>query len=358
MSDSTDRVGIDISTMEAIQSLFGDRADPWALDCLANWIDVTVNHREPLFAMPKALGKDERDVVFPPILKKAHHDGLINPVGKASAADRIMLSPEDLQRLYIAFDVWASANHEILVAWLEFTSNVRRIVAGRFIDEGPLNRLIRDEFWFSRPGGWLRDNASAHQISTDSQQLAFDMVVRAAQYHIAFSTQGVYQPHPLRNLYVPYQPKKVAVSFSWGWLLIGEIARGKKTWDTKRLLGAVQELRDLVREKNATARDLLADAEDIRREKLNALAVKMDVSILPPSFEKWAHGISVAIGGSLEVIGHLNDIPYVGLAWHIVDVPLRTGVMSGIEHLKCVQRRVDLPTSSRPSLEAVQRNLR
>jgi hypothetical protein len=58
MKDSTDRVGIDISTMEGIQSLFGERA----LDCLANWFDVTVNHHETLFARPPA----HRRVTGPP----------------------------------------------------------------------------------------------------------------------------------------------------------------------------------------------------------------------------------------------------------------------------------------------------
>jgi hypothetical protein len=38
----------------------------------------------------------------------------------------------------------------------------------------------RDHFWPKRPTGWLRDGGNG--VSGDEQQLAFDMVVRAAQY--------------------------------------------------------------------------------------------------------------------------------------------------------------------------------
>jgi len=59
----TQRVGLDISTMEAIQSLGRtDRHDPWALDCFATWVDVIVNHAEPRFALPKALGELDAEV--------------------------------------------------------------------------------------------------------------------------------------------------------------------------------------------------------------------------------------------------------------------------------------------------------
>jgi hypothetical protein len=98
------QVGVDISTLEAIQSLFRSSADPWALECLSNWIDVTVNHAETLYALPKALGELHADVVFPDILRKAENRGIIRPVENDSAADRIKLSATDIERHYVKFE--------------------------------------------------------------------------------------------------------------------------------------------------------------------------------------------------------------------------------------------------------------
>src|SRR4029077_157721 len=91
MDSSTSQIGTDISTMEAVQSLFGKKSDPWRVECLANWIDVTVNHEKTLFALPKALDDLPQSIVFPDILRKAQSQGLISPVSDESAADRINL---------------------------------------------------------------------------------------------------------------------------------------------------------------------------------------------------------------------------------------------------------------------------
>lgn len=359
MASTPTIVGVDISSMEAIQSLFGKRIpDPWGLECLANWIDVTVNYPTTLYALPKALGDLDLEIVLPLFLRRAEEFKLIGPVDDESAADRISLSEEEIHRLYVVFEAWASSNLKILTQWLEFTAQVRRIDAGRFIDQGRLNLWVRDSFWPHRPAGWL-SNSALCGIPTDSQQLAFDMVVRAAQYHAAFGSQRGYQPHPLRNLYVPTSGT-TPVSHSWGWIIINRIANGNSNWDPERLIEAVLTLRGLIGENHATADELLADTNEVRQEKLNSIAVASGGHILPPSFDKWIHAIALAIGISLKVFGDLHHIPVVGVAWEFVSIPLITGAKHGAEHLNCVQRRVEFPgtAATRPSMNTVQKHLR
>jgi len=357
MTDALAEAGIDISTLEGVQSLFRESPDPWALDCLANWIDVTVNHDRTLYALPKALGDLKADVVFPDLLRSAENEKLIGPVDDASAADRVMLSADEIGRLYTVFESWASANVELLRQWIKFTTKVRRIVAGRFIDEGELNRWVRDTFWSTRPRGWLRDHK--HGLAADHQLLAFDMVVRAAQYHVAFGPTRVYQPHPLRSLYVP-QVSQARAIHSWGWLVINEIACSKKAWDQKQLIDVIRTVRAGVQESGATESELLGVSAEQRREKLNSVAVASGMGILPSSFKKSIDRLAIAIGIPLEIVGDAHGVFFVGLAWEVVQIPLKRGVASAIERTKYVQRRVTFPgdATSRPALAVIQRQLR
>ena len=341
--DSTLHVGVNISTMEAIQSLFaGHQADPWALDCLANWIDVAVNHERTLYALPKALADLNPNVVFPKVLQIAEQAGLIGPIEDSSAADQISFSKEEILRHYSAFEMWASVHHKMLTEWLDFTTNVRRIQAGRFIDEGPLNIWIRDNFWGGRPAGWLRDQGDKCGLNSDKQQFAFDMIVRAAQYHVAFGNKRTYQPHPLRSLYVP-NPELWSLSHSWGRVFIKEIIEGSKEWDIQSLVAKVLEMRERVRENQATAACLHRDTSETRLEKLNQTAVDLGFHILPPSYKEWLRQGAVLAGIPLEIIGHAAGIPFVGVAWEFVQIPLISVAQIGIQHLRCVQRRVEFP---------------
>jgi len=358
MNQIPTQVGVDISTLEAIQSLFRSSADPWALECLSNWIDVTVNHDETLYALPKALGELDQKVVFPDLLRRAERLGIIRPVDDESAADRIKLSAKEIERLYIVFEAWARANLELLRQWLDFTTSVRRIVAGRFIDAGPLNLWVRDQFWQRRPAGWLRDERDRHRISPDFQLLAFDMIVRAAQYHLAFGESRAYQPHPLRSLYVPGTQTPPA-AHSWGWLLIGQIAGSRKKWDSERLLATVAEIRGRVQGAQATTTDLLSDSPEVRRQKLNSIAVKLGADILPSGYHKAIDLITKLIGLPLELISEAHGIPFVGVAWEIVQIPLVKGTSRAVQRIKFVQRRVEFPSGSsqRPSLSMVKDKL-
>ena len=360
MSQLPMQVGVDISTLEAVQSLFRSSADPWALECLSNWIDVTVNHEKTLYALPKALGDLDQAVVFPDLLRQAERRGIIGPVDDDSAADRVELSADEINRLYRIFEAWASTHVDLLRRWLEFTTGVRRIVAGRFIDAGPLNLWVRRTFWHTRPAGWLRDECERHGISSDLQLLAFDMTVRAAQYHLAFGQSRAYQPHPLRSLYVPQTGDKPSAAHSWGWLVIEHIAHGRDKWDTERLLATVMELRGRVQEAHATTGELVGDSPEARREKLNGIAVRLGVDILPSSFRKVIDKIAKGIGIPLELAGEAYGIPFIGVAWEIVQIPLVRGAGRVVQRLRFVQRRVEFPEarSQGLTLDTVQRKLR
>ncbi|HET9830593.1 MAG TPA: hypothetical protein VFP91_02740 [Vicinamibacterales bacterium] len=179
-------IGTDISSFDAIDSLFsGGLADPWAVECLANWIDVTVNHARILYALPKVFREDQRDTVLSGFLQSLEDRGLIKPIEDTSTADRIELPFDEIERLYVDFRVWMRRDTRTLREWLRFTTSVRRIIAGRFIDEGDLNRSIRDTFWHRRHASRSQETAG---ISDDEERLAFDMVIRAAQYHLALKT--------------------------------------------------------------------------------------------------------------------------------------------------------------------------
>lgn len=130
------QIGTDISTMEAIQSLFSDQSDPWALECLANWIDVTINHAATFYALPKRREDLPEDIVLPNVLSLAQREGLILPAEDQPSADQIDLEQTEIERLYLVFEAWASTHLEVLKEWLSFTTSVRRIEMGRFIDEG------------------------------------------------------------------------------------------------------------------------------------------------------------------------------------------------------------------------------
>jgi len=136
--------------------------------------------------------------------------------------------------------------------------------------------------------------------------------------------------------------------------------RGGIEWDVERLLASLVELRDRVRESHATARELADDKPAARLEKLNHIAVKLGVHILPSSFKEWIHVIANCIGIPLELLGHQSGIPFVGVAWEIVQIPLTRGAALGLEHLRFVQRRIEFPgqESHRPSLDEVRRSLR
>jgi len=127
-------------------------------------------------------------------------------------------------------------------------------------------------------------------------------------------------------------------------------------------LAEVVKLRDHVLRSQATAGELLADTPEERRAKLNAIAVKVGVHILPLSFEKWIHKIVEFIGIPLELVGEAHGIPFVGVAWAIVQAPLGKSAASSLQKLRYVQRRVEFPgvesAWQRPSLDAVRRKLR
>jgi hypothetical protein len=342
MREAERQIGLDISTLEAIQSLFDsaatDRlADPWALECLCNWIDVTVNQDRTLYALPKALGSLDQDVVFPAFLCEVERNELIRPIDDDHTADRIQLPLEEIIRLYHGFDLWAGRNADRLRQWLHFTTSVRRIVAGRFIDEGELNRWVRDTFWHTaRPPGWLSSEGAAQGINSDAQLLAFDMVVRAAQYHVAFGESRAYQPHPIRDLYIP-QKGKASPTYSWGRALINHIAHRPEKWDMMRLVGKVAEIRCELRAAHATAVEIMINPAE-GREKLNAVAVKVGIDILRGR----SRGQEFAEKG-LDMVVAAASLDAVGVIWGVVSIPIMNAARRAVQHLKFVQRRVQFP---------------
>ena len=92
MPNTHKEVGIDISTMEAVRSLFGNTADAWALECFANWIDITVNHEKIFYALPKSLDELPEDIIFPKILRDAENQDLILPGTDQLSADQVHLT--------------------------------------------------------------------------------------------------------------------------------------------------------------------------------------------------------------------------------------------------------------------------
>jgi hypothetical protein len=185
------------------------------------------------------------------------------------------------------------------------------------------------------------------------------MIVRAAQYHLAFGQSRAYQPHPLRSLYVPRTDRPPA-AHSWGWLVVGQIARSRKKWDSERLLATVVEVRARVQEAHATTSELVGDPPEARLEKLNGIAVRLGADILPPSFHRVIDAIAKGIGIPLELVGEVHGIPFIGVAWEVVQIPLVKGASSSLQRLNFVQRRVEFPeaSSQRPTLAMVQDKLR
>jgi hypothetical protein len=322
---------------------------------------VTVNHDQTFYALPKVLDRGTVKSILPDFLQKAYDRGLLVPATDQPTADEVELTPKEVQRLYQVFEAWASVNWQMLKEWLEFTVHVQRIVHGRFIDEGDLNRWIRSHFWGKRPAGWLTKCKSTHQIPNDSLQFAFDMVVRAAQYHVAFGAKRAYQPHPIRSLYTPRSSTTSAqdVDVSWGWLLIKEIEHCKGKWDSGRLLGTINDLQGHLQDMDATTCAMVGDDQITRREKLNSVAVALGVRILPHSVDRLMEGLSKLVGMSIEVIGEIYKIPFLGIGWEIVSIPIKRGADSALQNCSYVQRRVAFPgtASYRPKVESIQAKL-
>src|SRR5215472_8568290 len=102
-------VGTDISTLEAVQSLFKSQSDPWALDCLTNWIDLAVNYDRIYYALPKDADQLPLNVITPPLMERAEENGLIFKASDRHSANRVHFDLAQVQHLYDKFLQWTSS---------------------------------------------------------------------------------------------------------------------------------------------------------------------------------------------------------------------------------------------------------
>ena len=233
------RAAVDLTTAWGADSFFRFAlTDPWADECIANFIDVLVNHRSVAVPLPskRALQELDRDN-FPACVQEAYARELLH-LKTDESADVVELTHEKLADEYIKFHDSCLEHPRKVRDMVRFHRQTPEIL-GQHTKHVP-SRAV-NVFWPTRPKD---DLAERLNISADYINYAFDVYARTIQYHGVLQGEAWYFRHPFRQTAIgkPDSVESIRCTL-WGRCLLDGIRQGFIEHDLQRLLDIVASLR-------------------------------------------------------------------------------------------------------------------
>jgi hypothetical protein len=127
---SVGKAAIDTTSGHAVDSFFltDSQADPWAEQCLVNFIDILINHDTVKFPVPsRAHANAVEDDLLPLSVAEGRRIELLSPKSGA-AAEEVILPFETLESEYNNFSTWAAQNAYFLSEWIRYHNTAPRIL--------------------------------------------------------------------------------------------------------------------------------------------------------------------------------------------------------------------------------------
>lgn len=356
MTANTRLAAVDISTGQAIESYLSSKVprDPWAEKCFTNFVDLIINHDKVYYAHPN-MGSEPGS--FPSTFNEAEVHGLLDRIPEV-AADSVTLAPYDIRTAYLNFQRWAEQHRFELKKWLEFCQHTLNLRTSYENDKDIiLYRTIKDDFWWThrRPEGWLRTEESNRYLSEDNKIFAFNIFLRAVQYHYIFKDKGTYFPHPLRtgaDLIETFETvSESQEQWSWGRYFVWYLERQeRREWNAKDILVKVKNVEEKTKERKATWYDLTGTPSTEKAEIIMDIAASLGLpgikrrrdTLVGYTVDLFTALVSIAVDEAIKpakIIAKLilaaAPIPFIDRA--------KEGATTQVNRIRCLRGSIEFP---------------
>jgi hypothetical protein len=290
--------GTDLTTGHAVDAFLipGVACDPWAGKCFATFADILINYSQTLCPLPSKSASENLVADALPLSINAARERDLLRFKVDETAEAIVLPSQTIQTEYDRFVFWARSHQLQLRAWVEYhfnTDRIRRLMPVH-IPHSPIS-----DFWGQRRNDVLG-------IEDFGVKHAFDMYIRAVQYHSVLGPEVAYFSHPIRRTAIAedlsWEPHRNLPS--WGRYLGDAIETKRIRRDPNEVLDTIASIKSAVHQHGATWHSLMGRSDLERKALIETVAseAKLPARLRESARQSIVMGVSaasVALGSSL-----------------------------------------------------------
>lgn len=209
---------LDITTGFGCSSYFDLHVakDPWADECLRQFIDILINHRQCYFTIPSegiAEQTSAKNISYALFLAKNKTSNNIKLIEEFthSFATNENIEDYEIRSHFQPFWEKAQTDRDLILKWAflhleDKTISTQNVIAvPKYIADDILNEFLTE------------NNPQKIGMAENYFRYAFDVYIRGLQYSKISKDKAIYFPHPIRGNILSFTPVYLYDDCLWSW---------------------------------------------------------------------------------------------------------------------------------------------